>query len=269
MSLVRAGDTHADAAPRPGPRALRLLAEVAHDIRSPLTSILFLVEAMHNGQTGPVTPEQERHLALIYTATFELNMLVNDLTELAEGGGHDLLKRERICFSVDDVLHSVRDLVQPIAEERRLELRFERDASDLRFGHPAALTRVLLNLVTNALRATSRGSVTIRVVERPRACVEWSVTDTGPGLPQEALERLFHPFAARGRRRRGVSSSGLGLAICRRLVNAMGTDLAVETAAGEGTRFFFELRLPRASSECTPGAWRGRIQRASDDRVSS
>jgi signal transduction histidine kinase len=234
------------------PRALRLLAEVAHDIRSPLTSILFLVERMHTGQAGPITPEQERHLALVYTATFELNMLVNDLTELAHRGGPGLLRRERVCFSIDDMLRSVRDLVQPVAEERRLELRIEKSASDLRFGHPEALTRVLLNLVTNAFRVTALGSVTIQARDRPAACVEFSVRDAGPGLSAERMTGLFEPFATVGRKRRGVSSAGLGLAICRRLVHAMGGELAVESEVGVGTRFFFQLRLPRARTDCAP-----------------
>ena len=234
------------------PRALRLLAEMAHDIRSPLTSILFLVERMHTGQAGPITPEQERHLALVYTATFELNMLVNDLTELAYRGGPGLLRRERVCFSIDDMLGSVRDLVQPVAEERHLELRIEKSASDLRFGHPEALTRVLLNLVTNAFRVTTCGSVTMQADDRPRACVEFSVRDAGPGLTSEAMTRLFEPFTTLGRRRRGVSSAGLGLAICRRLVRAMGGELTVESTVGVGTRFFFQLRLPRARTDCAP-----------------
>lgn len=234
------------------PRSLRLLAEVAHDIRSPLTSILFLVERMHTGQTGPITPEQERQLALIYTSTFELNMLVNDLTELAYRGGPGLLRRERVCFSIDDMLGSVRDLVQPVAEERRLELCIKRSATDLRFGHPEALTRVLLNLVTNAFRVTTGGFVSIQADDRPRACVEFSVRDAGPGLSSEAMTRIFEPFTTLGRRRRGVSSAGLGLAICRRLVRAMGGELTVESTIGVGSRFFFQLRLPRARTDCLP-----------------
>ena len=252
MTFVSVTDLHSNAGVSSAPpRALRLLAEVAHDIRSPLTSILFLVERMHTGQAGPITPEQERQLALVYTATFELNMLVNDLTELAHRGGPGLLRRERVCFSIDDMLRSVRDLVQPVAEERHLELRIQKSASDLRFGHPEALTRVLLNLVTNAFRVTTRGSVTIQADDRPRACVEFSVRDAGPGLSSEAMTRLFEPFMTLGRTRRGVSSAGLGLAICRRLVRAMGGELTVESTVGVGTRFFFQLRLPRARTGCT------------------
>ena len=244
MSVGTHGATHDRAHAPPG--ALRLLAEVAHDIRSPLTSILFLVESMHAGHAGPVTREQAHQLALVYTTTFQLNMLVNDLTELAYGSGLHLLRRERVRFAISDVLGSVRDLVQPMVEDRRLELRVENGASEWHLGHPAALTRVLLNLCTNALRVTQHGHVAIGVCERPRACVEFSVSDTGPGIAPEAMARLFEPFTTRGRQRRGLSSAGLGLAISRRLVNAMGSELVVSSTVGVGTRFHFELRLPRA-----------------------
>jgi signal transduction histidine kinase len=264
VNVFKAADSHTDVnRPDAPPRALRLLAEVAHDIRSPLTSILYLVEGMHSGQAGPVTPEQERHLALIYTATFQLNMLVNDLTELAHGG-LDLLRRDRICFSLDDVLNSVHGLVRPVAEERQLELRVEKSASDLRFGNPAALTRVLLNLVSNALRVTSSGSVSIEIRERPRACIEVSVRDTGPGLSEDALKRLFEPFTTHGRKRRGLSSAGLGLSICRRLVRGMGSELMVESSPATGTRFFFAVRLPRARATAGAGGVRSCVQELAD-----
>lgn len=249
---VVAGSPIEPGVPNVSPRALRLLAEVAHDIRSPLTSILFLVEGMHAGHAGPVTEQQERQLALIYTATFQLNMLVNDLTELANHGGDQRLRRERACFSLEDMLGSVRDLVQPVAEQRQLELRIEQTASDLRFGYPEALTRVLLNLVTNALRVTGSGFVAIEVRDHPKACVEFSVVDSGPGMSASSLSRLFQPFAGAGGQRRGISSAGLGLSICRRLVSAMGGELAVTSEVGIGSRFSFAIRLPRARTGCAP-----------------
>jgi signal transduction histidine kinase len=199
-----------------------------------------------------VTEQQERHLALIYTATFQLNMLVNDLTELAHHGGDERLHTQRVCFSVEDALGSVRDLVQPIAEQRQLELRIVQNASDLRFGYPEALTRVLLNLVTNALRVTASGFVAIEARDVAKASVEFAVVDSGPGLSASELNRLFQPFAVAGRERRGISSSGLGLSICRRLVGAMGGELSVSSTVGAGSRFSFALRLPRARTDCTP-----------------
>lgn len=226
-------------------RDIGLLAEVAHDIRSPLTSILFLVESMRGGQSGPITAQQRHHLGLIYTATFELNTLVNDLTELAHAGGRSLPRHAPAQFALSDVLASVRDLVLPIAEQRQLELRVEQDAADLRLGHPAAITRVLLNLATNALRVTAQGGVTLCAHDEEDDRVELAVQDTGPGIAAAAMTSLFQPFTQHGRGRRGVSGAGLGLTICRRVVRELGGELAVESTLGEGSRFHFRLRLPR------------------------
>ena len=228
----------------------QLLAEVAHDVRSPLTSILFLVEALRAGHSGRVNERQRRQLSLIYTATFALNNLVDDLTELAQGGGLSLLEREPIRFSLRRVCDTVCDLVLPIVEARGVALGVDHRAADSRIGHPAALTRVLLNLVSNALRVTTRGSVTIATGERGGDEVGISVTDTGPGISAEAMVSLFQPLESRGPERRGISTSGLGLAISRRIVREMGGTIDVESTVGVGPRFHFTLPLPRAPAEC-------------------
>lgn len=231
------------------PAELELLAEAAHDIRSPLAAVVYLVDALRGGQAGPLTPEQERQIALIYSATFELSALANDLTELAHGGGLPLLEREPVVLSLAAVLESVRDIVRPIAEERQLEVRVAQSAADARRGHPAALARVLLNLVTNALRHTATGFVELGAADRGSGRVELWVRDSGPGISADAMDRLFEPFQLRTRtRRRGLSSSGLGLAICRTLVHAMGGELAVESASGKGARLHFTVGLPHVDA---------------------
>jgi len=128
-----------------GPSGLDLVVEVAHDLRSPLTSILFLAETMMRGRSGPLTPLQERQLGLVYSAAFGLNTVASDVIELVRGGDR-LVGRDQQAFSVTEVLDSVRDIVLPIAEEKGLQMHFEGPADDLRQGHPGALNRVLLNL---------------------------------------------------------------------------------------------------------------------------
>jgi signal transduction histidine kinase len=232
-----------------GPGGLDLVIDVAHDLRSPLTSILFLAETLRAGQSGPLEPIQERQLALIYSAAFELSSLASDLTELARGG-EQLLERNPVGFSISNVLNSVRDIVQPIAEEKGLKVHVVRQASDHRVGHPAALGRVLLNLVTNALKYTDQGLVEASAHDLSPTCTEFRVRDTGPGMPTEVANRLFEPLYPRvsGHGRR-FSSSGLGLAICRRLVTAMGGQLRVKTAADRGSCFYFALPLRANDSE--------------------
>lgn len=233
-----------------GPSGLDLVVEVAHDLRSPLTSILFLAETMLRGRSGPLTLLQERQLGLVYSAAFGLNAVASDVIELVRGGDR-LVGRDAIAFSVLEVLESVNDIVLPIAEEKELKLTMQGPEHDLRIGHPGALNRVLLNLTTNALKFTSEGGVEVSLVESPEdptrlRCV---VRDSGRGIPESAMPMLFEPF--RRRQQAGdyaFSGSGLGLSICRKLVEAMGSTLTVETVLGRGTTFSFELGLDLAPS---------------------
>jgi signal transduction histidine kinase len=236
-----------------GPTGLDLIVEVAHDLRSPLTSILFLAETMLHGRSGPLTALQERQLGLVYSAAFGLNAVASDVIELVRGGDR-LVGRDRQPFSVGEVLESVRDIVLPIAEEKGLELRFEGPSVDHRLGHPGALNRILLNLTTNALKFTAEGFVEVKVVDAGGDMVECSVRDTGRGIPAAAMPTLFEPF--RRRQQPGdyaFSGSGLGLSICRKLVEAMGSELTVDTAQGEGTRFAFRLQLQPADTNAMIG----------------
>jgi signal transduction histidine kinase len=229
-----------------GPDGLELVVEVAHDLRSPLTSILFLAETLQRARSGPVNPVQERQLGLIYSAAFGLSSVASDVIELARGGDR-LVDLDPIPFSVTDILESVRDIVQPIAEEKSLTVRLTPPEADFRIGHPVALSRVLLNLTTNALKFTAEGFVEVIAREAGGRAVEFSVRDTGRGIPPQSMATLYEPF--RRRQKPGeyaFSGSGLGLSICRKLVEAMGSTLGVETAAGYGTRFHFVLDLPLA-----------------------
>ena len=248
METVREG-LEADAAQRlasriASPDALEMIVAIAHDMRSPLTSVLFLVDALRNGHSGPVTPHQERQLLLVYGAVFALSSLASDLLDLARGGDR-LLDAEPVPFSVTECLHAVRDIVQPIAEEKKLEIELvSPDQADRRVGQPAALTRVLLNLTTNALKFTDKGRVSVRVTELSRTELEFSVRDTGRGVPAGVVDTLFDAFRPQGPSGRAIfSSAGLGLSICQKLVSAMGGALAVQSTVGAETCFSFRLNL--------------------------
>ncbi len=229
-----------------GPDGLELVVEVAHDLRSPLTSILFLAETLQRARSGPVNPVQERQLGLIYSAAFGLSSVASDVIELARGGDR-LVDVDPMPFSITDILESVRDIVLPIAEEKSLTVRLAPPESDFRIGYPVALSRVLLNLTTNALKFTAEGFVEVAARQVSPSAVEFSVRDTGRGIPPQSMTTLFEPF--RRRQKQGeyaFSGSGLGLSICRKLVEAMGATLQVETAPDYGTRFYFLLDLPLA-----------------------
>jgi signal transduction histidine kinase len=160
------------------------------------------------------------------------------------------VEQKPVPFSVSGVLEAVHDIVRPIAEEKQLAVRLTQPAIDERLGHPVALSRVLLNLTTNALKFTSQGSVEIRAEDVGPERVEFSVMDTGKGIDTSIMPTLFDPV--RRARRSGehedyvaklFSQTGLGLTICRKLVATMGSDLEVESRVGWGTRFHFTLEL--------------------------
>jgi hypothetical protein len=217
-------------------------------MRSPLGSILFLAERLRKGQSGIVNSIQERQLGLVYSAAFGLSSLASDVIELARGGDR-LVDRKPVPFSVTELMQAVRDIVLPIAEEKGLEIRLAFPESDSRMGYPAALNRVLLNLTTNALKFTAAGSVEVTARQLRRTQMEFSVQDTGRGIPAPVMTTLFDSF--RERQKPGeyaFSSAGLGLSICQKLVAAMGGVLQVDTSPETGTRFHFTLDLPPANA---------------------
>ena len=226
------------------PGGLDLVVEIAHDLRSPLTSILFLSETLQNGQSGEVNEIQRRQLALIYSAALGLSGLVSNAIELARGGER-LVDNQPCPFSITQTLEAVQDMVRPMAEEKGLTVHLRPPTRDVRIGHPVALSRALLNLTCNALKFTEHGFVEVTAIAKDDIRVEFAVRDTGAGIDPQALNRLYQPFRrSRGRMGFTFSGTGLGLAITRKLVSAMGAELQVETGATWGTRFYFEVALP-------------------------
>lgn len=230
------------------------LAEVLHDLRSPLSSILFLAERMARGGSGPVTDLQRRQLRLIHIAALQLGMVADDAVDAAHDG-HLLAGEACTTVSVTRVFNAVADIVRPMAEEKALELRFVRPAHDRRIAPEQTLQRVLLNLVTNALKFTHSGWVEVVALERGADRIEFGVRDTGRGISAEAAAKLFRVF--RDRRdgtSRAFSRTGLGLVLCRRLVQGLGGTLRFECPPeeGGGTRFWFEVNLARDPAPVIP-----------------
>ncbi|MEO5589893.1 MAG: HAMP domain-containing sensor histidine kinase [Gemmatimonadaceae bacterium] len=226
-----------------GPQALEAVVEMAHDIRSPLSSILFLVDAIRRSQSGSINAVQERQLGLIYGAALGLSTLASDVIDAVRG--ERLVDGSPVPFSVAEVMFGVRAIVRPIGEEKQLQIEMTLPNNDGRIGYPSAISRVLLNLVTNAVRYTDKGKVSIGCTEEGPDTLEFWIEDTGRGIPPGVLDTLFDGFRpwAAGMR---FSNAGLGLAICRNLLTAMKSKLEVETALEKGTRFSFRLQLPIA-----------------------
>ena len=225
----------------------RVLEDVSHDLRSPLNSILFLADALRAERSGPLNAIQERQLGVLYTAAVTLVKMVNDLIDFARLGGRERIRVTLTSFSVESVLSDVRGLLGPLVSHRTVALRVDITTEGLRSGDPQLLSRVLLNLVSNAVQAVDEGgTVVVRVDEtesgelRVEICDNRIGTDVGHlrGLISEA-EAGRLPGETRG------WTHGLGLSICARLVKVAGGRMQVASRTGEGTVFTVELPFKR------------------------
>jgi len=227
---------------------VKLATEVAHDLRSPLTSMLLLTETLQRGQSGPVNAVQARQLGIIRAGALGLMSIVDDMIALGTNN-RALLHGVATPFSVTDVLLGLRDATLPIAEQKGLDLLIRTPMThDFRVGNRIALNRVLLNLVCNALKYTDEGRVEVDVAACGAERIRFSVRDTGVGLPDEVLDRLRSSDALGSAQPNSrFSSTTLGLKIVQSLLEEMGTTLAVETQPRQGTQFSFELELPAAA----------------------
>src|SRR5581483_6360904 len=214
-------------------RKSRLLASVSHDIRTPLNTITLLAEVLRHAGDNPAAarlPDLARRLQANARSVAEL---VSDLLDMAriDSGRMDL---KESTFSLNDLLaDQCRDLL-PLARAKGLRLETELPEPPVRLrADRGKLSRVLCNLIGNAIKFTERGGVTVSAARPADGAVRIDVRDTGVGIAPEQLDRVFDEFA-QAHKAGGDSNKGwgLGLAICRRLVNAMGGAITVESAPG-------------------------------------
>ena len=225
----------------------RFLANVSHECRTPLSTVIGYAECMLRGYDGPITEEQKRNLTVITRNANELLQMLEDVLQLAkvESGRIDL---ELQPFPIDSCLYSVVQSLQAESDQRGLQLDVDvqRDLPPL-LGDPAKVRRIMLNLVQNAIKYTSEGGITIRATaDLPYA--QLTVEDTGAGIPAEELQHVFEPFYQGGIGKSGV---GLGLSIVKNLVDAHAGRLEVESKVGQGTIFtlFLPLAIPELKAQ--------------------
>lgn len=242
--VLRDAEADRAAAVRASEAKSRFLADLGHEIRTPLTGILGMGELL---ASSGLSPAQRRQALAIQRAGRHLLDLINDALDLArvEQGKLDL---ERSPFDARAVVREVAALLAPLAERKGLRFRFELDDDAPRglLGDARRVRQVLLNLGNNALKFTERGEVGLSMHAREGGGVLLKVSDTGPGMGPAQQARLFQRFEQGEMPRPGVRQvgSGLGLAICRELVEAMGGRIRIDSAPGRGTTFEVLLPLP-------------------------
>jgi PAS domain S-box-containing protein len=214
------------------------LANMSHELRTPLNSIIGFSSLLLSGAPGTMNEEQGKQLAIIRDAGARLLALIEDVLDISRLQAVDAqLPRE--ATPLNDMILRVAEVFKPQAASRGLSLT-ARVEPCMALAEARRLEQVVTNLVSNAVKYTDTGSVTVNC-RRVQDSVEIAVEDTGPGISPEELRRLFVPFAQLKRSDSGREGTGLGLAISRRLVEAMGGTIEVDSEPGRGS--IFKVRL--------------------------
>ncbi len=222
------------------------LATMSHEIRTPMNAVIGILELV----LQRLAPEQRERASLevAYEAAGSLQLLIGDILDVAKiESGHLTLTPERVRLR--HVVESVRRMFEGLARQKGLRLVVELDDAPGRdvLIDPLRFKQVLSNLVSNAIKFTERGQVTIRLQERSldegRAIVRVDVEDSGIGIAPADQARLFQPFIQVAKGRTVQGGTGLGLAICRKLVDLMGGDVEMHSEPGKGTRVSLDLLL--------------------------
>jgi signal transduction histidine kinase len=218
------------------------IATMSHELRTPLTALLGYEELFAERILGPLTDQQETAVERMRTSTQHLQSIIDEVLTFSrlEAGEE---RARLIDTSLADIIHAVMAVLEPLARPKRIALstHLPDEPRTIRTD-PDMLRRILVNLGGNAVKFTERGSV-ILTVTREGTWLTFDVTDTGIGIAQEDIARLFQPFTQleSGFTRR-FGGTGLGLFVSRRLADLLGGDISVKSTPGSGSTF--TLRLP-------------------------
>ena len=246
----------------------QFLATMSHEIRTPMNGILGMAQVLLMDENLPVE-ERKEHIRTIYSSGQALLALLNDILDLSkvEAGKMELFLRP---FSPEQLLDTSLRLFAQSARAKglRIEAEWQGPADRLYNADAVRLQQMLSNLIGNAIKFTETGFV--RVVARAMeedaqgALLEFAVTDSGIGVAPGKLDKLFQPFSqVDNSATRGYSGTGLGLSIIRSLAESMTGTVGVESAPGEGSRFWFRVRVGAAAA----GVERRQLSREVDEAL--
>ena len=228
------------------------LATMSHEIRTPLNGIVPMLDLLMHSR---MPPDQMELVRTAFTSSHQMLRIVDDILDYSKLEA-DKLELETTGFNLREVLESIITLMERPAEAKglRLLLNIEQGVRLPVRGDPVRLRQVVSNLISNAVKFTERGSVTLNVKRLRESAAQhqlrFEVRDTGIGIGQDAQERLFQAFSqADASTTRLYGGTGLGLAICQRIVTLMGGSIGVESEPGQGSTFWFEIPLLKVQGD--------------------
>ncbi len=248
----------------------QFLANMSHEIRTPINGIIGMTNLL---KTTELTKKQFEYADLVSRSSDSLLNVINDILDFSkvEAGKLDL---EIIEFDLSELVEGTKKALLYHAQEKSvaLILNYELDSSFLFKGDPGRIRQILTNLISNAVKFTSKGEVAIKVRALKEndsgSLLRFEVVDSGIGIPKEILGRMFQAFSqADASTSRRFGGTGLGLSISKHLVNLMSGQIGVDSAIGKGSTFWFEINLERGSQIVKREVSNGFIQPTQGARI--
>jgi PAS domain S-box-containing protein len=230
----------------------QFLSNMSHEIRTPMNAIIGFTKVVLKTE---LTAKQKEYLTAIKMSGDALIVLINDILDLAKVDAGKMTFEQvpfKMALSISAMLH----LFETKIMEKNLLLvkEYDRRIPETLLGDPVRLHQIILNLVSNAVKFTNKGKITVRVSlldeDEEKVNIEFAVSDTGIGIPEDKMDKIFENFAqASSSTSRLYGGTGLGLAIVKQLVHAQGGDIRVESKTGEGSTFSFNLGFQKSKAE--------------------
>jgi signal transduction histidine kinase/CheY-like chemotaxis protein len=227
------------------------LASMSHEIRTPLNGIIGMTEVLDD---TPLSEDQQEYVSMIRESSNNLRVIVNDVLDVAKINAGKM-ELETIPFNLVSKLNASAGLFKQKIDEKKINLILSLDKKIPThvMGDPTRLSQVIINLISNAIKFTDKGGrleIITELIDKNREEVTFklSVSDSGIGMTKEQQEKIFEAYSqATISTTRKSGGTGLGLTISRKIMNAMGTELEVESEEGKGATFFFVITMKIAS----------------------
>jgi PAS domain S-box-containing protein len=230
----------------------QFLSNMSHEIRTPMNAIIGFTKVVLKTK---LTAKQKEYLTAIKMSGDSLIVLINDILDLAKVDAGKMIF-EQIAFKLDTSISAMIHVFETKIQEKNLKLikKYDKRIPEVVVGDPVRLHQIILNLVSNAVKFTTKGEITVSAQllneDEDKSTIEFSVTDTGIGIAKEKLEHIFENFQqASSDTARLYGGTGLGLAISKQLVEAQGGNISVKSKIDKGSTFSFVLSFLKTTAE--------------------